>query len=130
VHQLGSGFHTKILKNMMGVDLYGSIAQTKLVRYFFVPQTTLNQSHDLLFALGQHLRWLGALAVFLPCELGLDVIKPVRSQSKQTVREHSTLFRRVRGWLLWDFHLEPDGSRTPATSIREMVTAKRHPAVT
>jgi hypothetical protein len=129
VDQLNSGFYAKLLENMMGVDLYGSLTQGEPLRYSFVRVTPSNQKRDLLFPIRQRNGLMCVLAALLLREFGLDVGKPICPQSKQTVREHSTLLRRVRGWFLRGFHLGPN-KRAPITFNRETVTAKRLHAVT
>jgi hypothetical protein len=130
VDQLSSRFHTELLENMVGVDLYGSLTQKELLRYSFARETTSNQSRDLLFALSQGAGGIGAFASWLPRKLRFDMTKPSRPQSKQAVREHLTLFRRVRRRLLWSFHVEPNVNQTPGNSIRTTKNAKRLSAVT
>jgi hypothetical protein len=100
---------------MVSVDFYGSLTQKELLRYSFVRETASNQSHDLLFALSQGARVIGVFASCLPCKLSFHITKPSRPQSKQAVREHLALFRRVRRRLLWGFHVEPSGNQTPDT---------------
>jgi hypothetical protein len=82
VNQRSSSFHTKLLVNVMSVDLYGSLAQTELVRYFFVRETSTSQGCDLLFAIGQSHNALVVFAIVLVHRLGLYVTKPVRPQGK------------------------------------------------
>jgi hypothetical protein len=114
----------------MGVDFYGSLAQNEFARYSFVCETTSDQKRDLLFPIGQHDSLIRVLAILLLRELGFDVIKPVCSQSKQTVREGLVLPRRVRGRFLRGYHCGPNSKHMPMTFNRETVTAKRLPAVT
>jgi hypothetical protein len=98
----------------MSVDLYGILTQSELPRYSCARETTADQERDLLFSSGQRDSLLLALTFLLPFELGLDVIKPIRPQSKQAVGEHLTLCRRICRWLFRVFHCEPtDNERVP-----------------
>ena len=85
VNQLSPCFDAEFLENIMGVCFYGSLTQNELARYSFVPETTSNQERGSLFSIGQHDSLIRVLTVLPQRELGFDVVKPVRPQSKQTV---------------------------------------------
>jgi len=100
VYQRRSIADTELLKNIMNVQLYGSLAQAQLARYFFVSETAADQSCDLLFATGQ------TSMVNLPgCEFGLYVANPTHPQRGHAIDELFNFFRRV----LWRFHRRADG---------------------